>query len=82
MPATSWPGWRSGPRRMSDTSRKVTYSPQSSIQHTNTMHKRVFSSTLVVQWSEQPCSMHEIMNSNPEIIHNFANSFFKENMVY
>ncbi len=32
-------------------------------RQTNTMHKLVSASTLVVQWSAQPRGMHEIMSS-------------------
>ncbi len=51
-------------------------------RQTNAMHKHISASTLVVQWSARPRGMHEILNSNPEIIHNFANCFFKENMAF
>ena len=86
-PATSWQGRVAlrAPRRMSDTSSKVTFSQQCSgspSRQTNTMHKHVSASTLVVQWSARPCCLHEIMSSNPEIIDNFANRFFNENMAY
>ena len=78
-PATSWPGRvaRRAPRRMSDTSRKVTFSAQCRITHTDTVHKHISVSTLVAQWSARPCSLHEIVSSNPEVIHYFANSFFR-----
>ncbi len=64
-PATSWPGRvaRRAPRRMSDTSRQVTYSPQCRIEHTNTVHKHNVASTLVVQWLARPCGLHEIVSS-------------------
>ena len=69
MPVTSWPGRvaRGAPRRLSDTSRQVTYSPQCRIKHTQTVHKHSLVSTLVVQWSARPCGLHEIVSSNPEL---------------
>ena len=51
-------------------------------RQTNTMHKHLSASTLVVQWLARPRGMHEIMSSNLEIMHDFANRFFKENMAY
>ncbi len=86
MPATSWlarAAWRA-PHRISDTSSNVTFSLQCSItgRYTNITHEHISASTLVVQWSALPRSMHEIMSSNPGIMHNFAISFFKENMAY
>jgi hypothetical protein len=77
-------GWRGGPRagRPTPAARWQTSGPVFSIQHTYTIHKGYYASTLVVQWSEQPRGMHEIMGSNSRIIHNFANRFYLEILVY
>ena len=65
----SWLGRvaRLGLRRTSDTSLQVTCIPSS--QQSNLYHPKVSRvSTLVVQWYEQPYSMHEVLGSNLQIV--------------
>ena len=42
--------------------------PRFCIQHTDTIYRVCSASTLVVQWYEQPCSMHEVLGSNLETL--------------
>ena len=76
-PAMSWPagGGAAGPAL------DVRHQPQGDAHHRdpssciNTMWNRCLTFMLLVQWSELPHSMHEIVGSSPVIIHIFKNVY-------